>query len=238
MAPMSPLSLLIVAALAAPVQAQDWARKMFEVTSHDFGTIARGAKAEYEFVFTNLYEDDIHIARVRSSCGCTTPRVEKDTLKTYEQTAVIASINSQSFLGHQSATITVTIDRPFYAEVQLHVKVYVRTDVVLDPASVTLGDVDEGAEVEKTARVTHLGRGDWQIVVRGKKPFRITSVSADCQCLQVSVPKETDSQALHLLPVTFAAGKEPGRVSATIRIEADKKAAGQVSACAAVVGKG
>ena len=51
---------------------QEWAARMFESTEHNFGTVARGAKAEYEFVFSNIYLEDVHVASVRTSCGCTT----------------------------------------------------------------------------------------------------------------------------------------------------------------------
>ena len=44
---------------------------MFKVTEHDFGSVARGAKAEYRFVFENLYMEDVHISHAYSSCGCT-----------------------------------------------------------------------------------------------------------------------------------------------------------------------
>ena len=44
--------------------AQDWARKMFDKTTHDFGVVARGAKAEYRFVIENIYEEDAHIKSV------------------------------------------------------------------------------------------------------------------------------------------------------------------------------
>ena len=53
----------------APVLAADWAAKMFNVTEHDFGTVARGSKAEFEFVFENSYEEEVQITGVRSSCG-------------------------------------------------------------------------------------------------------------------------------------------------------------------------
>ena len=39
--------LICLSLLSPPITAQDWARDMFEITEHDFGTIARGAKAEY-----------------------------------------------------------------------------------------------------------------------------------------------------------------------------------------------
>jgi len=79
--------------------AQDWATKMFETAKHDFGVVARGAKAEYEFVLTNPYVEDVHVAAVRVSCGCTTPRIGKETLKTYEKGAIVASINSERGAG-------------------------------------------------------------------------------------------------------------------------------------------
>jgi len=60
--------------------AQDWAKKMFKVTKHDFGTVARGAKSEFRFEFENIYEEDLHIAGVRSSCGCTSPVIAQGFL--------------------------------------------------------------------------------------------------------------------------------------------------------------
>lgn len=153
------------------VRAQEWARKMFQVTSHDFGNVARGAKSEYRFEFTNLYKEDIHISGVRASCGCTTPSITKDTLKTYEKAAVVAKFNTDSFLGQRSATITVTIDRPYYAEVQLQVQGNIRSDVVFQPGLVAFGEVDAGSSVVKTVTVSYAGRSDWQITdVRSANP--------------------------------------------------------------------
>ena len=91
----------------------------------------RGAKAEFEFVFKNEYEEDVHIASVRTSCGCTTPRITKQTLKSLESAAIVATYNTRSFYGAKSATITVVIDKPFAAEVQLTVSGYIRSDVCL-----------------------------------------------------------------------------------------------------------
>ncbi|MCA9163049.1 MAG: DUF1573 domain-containing protein [Planctomycetales bacterium] len=150
--------------LAAPVSGQEWAKKMFEVTSHDFGTVARGAKSEYEFVFSNIYKEDIHIASVRTSCGCTTPTVTKSLLKTYEKAAVRAKFNTDSFQGNRSATITVTIDKPYFAEVQLNVHGYIRGDVVFEPGTVNLGEIEQGKAGQSQTTVSFFGRSDWKIV--------------------------------------------------------------------------
>ena len=118
--------------MVAPCSGKEWARKMFGgVVEHDFGTVARGGKAEYDFVFENRYKEDVHIASVRSSCGCTTPIIVNDTLKSWEKGIIRAKFNSRTHIGKKKATITVVIDRPFPAEVQLTVAGYIRSDVVL-----------------------------------------------------------------------------------------------------------
>src|SRR3972149_6317108 len=164
------LFVLIVSA-ASSLTAQEWARKMFQESEHNFGTCARNAMAEYEFVFENLYLEDVHVVGVRTSCGCTTPRVENPTLKTYEKGAIVAHFNTDRFLGQRGATLTVTIDKPFYAEVQLHVRGYIRSDVVVEPGSVKLGTGDQGRAVEQKVVVNSTGRSKWKILdVRRANP--------------------------------------------------------------------
>ena len=99
------------------------------------------AKQIFEFELQNIYKEDIHISRVRASCGCTIPSIKKHDLKTWETGAIIAEYNTRSFLGKRGATVTVTIDKPFPAEVQLTVKGYIRSDVTFSPALVQFGDV-------------------------------------------------------------------------------------------------
>lgn len=296
---------------AATVQAQDWAREMFEVTNHDFGSVARGAKAEYLFVLTNNLVADVHIASVRSSCGCTTPRIETPLLKTYEKGAILAHLNSGSYLGHRAATLTVTFDQPAYAEVQLQIKAVVHEDVLMEPSSIELGSIEEGSPAEGKVTVYRAGVPGWQIsevkwtnpqlagqvvevsrqgsqvwyelrvrlsekaspgyikdhvllvtndprapeipvlvegqvqskvivspaslflgiirpggkvtkqlVVRAKQPFRITSVSGDPAAFEFP-PLGKEAKLLHLVPVTFVAGSEWGKVVRSIRIQTD-----------------
>ncbi len=152
-----------ILAIGADAAAQDWAKKMFDITNHDFGIVARGSKQEYAFIVTNIYKEDVHISGVRSSCGCTTPRVTKDRIKTHEQSEIVIAYNTRSFLGAKSATVTVTIDEPFYAEVQLTVNGYIRSDVVFNPGAVEFGSVDAGQGASQKVSVSYAGRDDWEI---------------------------------------------------------------------------
>jgi hypothetical protein len=150
-------------ASAAPAQAQDWAKQMFSEANHNFGTVARGAKTEHRFVFRNKFKEDVHVVGVRTSCGCTTPSVTKKDLKTHETSEIVAVFNTKTFLGQHGATLTVTFDKPFFAEVQLRVTGNIRGDVTFDPPFIDLGNVDLGKGAERKVRVTHSGSTPWEI---------------------------------------------------------------------------
>ncbi len=50
----------LVLLCGAQASGQEWAKKMFGgTTTHDFGVVARGAKAEYRFVVENVYNSSI-----------------------------------------------------------------------------------------------------------------------------------------------------------------------------------
>jgi hypothetical protein len=171
---------------------QEWARKMFTESSHDFGTVARGAKVEHRFQFNNPYQELAHVAGVRSSCGCTEPTVTNSELKTYEKSEIVASFNTRSFTGNHSATITVTFDKPFYAEVQLNVWGDIRSDLQVQPEMVELGTIEQGQEVDRKLTVTHSGLSDWKIL-------DVRSVNSNYEVEVKSGPKSFDKVSYDLL---------------------------------------
>jgi hypothetical protein len=290
--------------------AQEWATKMFSVTSHNFGTVAKGSKTEYRFVFRNIYKEDLHVVGVRTSCGCTSPEVTKRDLKTHDTSEIVAKFNTRTFLGQHGATLTVTFDKPFYAEVQLRVAGNIRGDVTFDPPFVNLGNVDLGKGAERVVRVTRAGSSPWEIkdvrsananfevalskptqgpsqtsydltmrlkpdapagyvkgqlilvtndaratqipmdvegrvvaevtvspqllslgsvecgatvtknvVVRANRPFCVTGVACADGCLTCE-PKTTPA-TVHILPVTFTAGKSAGKIEQQLKISTD-----------------
>src|SRR6188768_1949121 len=132
------LTTIVLLASTRALPAKEWAQKMFHVTSHDFGHLARGAKAEFSFELQNLYEEDVHIADVRTSCGCTTPTITKPTLKTWEKGSIVATLNTRSFVGQRNSTLTVVIDKPFYAEVPITISGNIHSDVDFQPGVAAL----------------------------------------------------------------------------------------------------
>lgn len=174
---------------ATPASAQEWAQKMFQVTSHNFGTVAKGSKTEYRFVFRNIYKEDVHVVGVRTSCGCTSPQVTKKDVKTHETSEIVATFNTRTFLGQHGATLTVTFDKPFYAEVQLRVAGNIRGDVTFDPPFIDLGNVDLGKGAERRVRVARIGSTPWEI-----KDVR--SVNPNFE-VQLSQPTKSSAQTAY-----------------------------------------
>ena len=197
--------LVLVLAVCATVGAAEkpWADKMFPVKSHDFGNVPRAAKAEYRFEFTNPFVEDVHISHATSSCGCTSVTVEKDTLKTYEKGAILAHLNSDRFLGQKSATITVYIDRPYPAEVRLHVRSNIRSDVVFTPGSVAVGNIQQGEPVERVVNLRYTG---------GNSNWQITGVECANPSIKCTYEKVADDygQKSYQLRVTVDENAEPG----------------------------
>ena len=214
------LILAVGMAAAAPAEAQEWARKMFTVTSHNFGTVAKGSKTEYRFVFRNIYEEDLHVVGVRSSCGCTAPTVTKHDLKTHETAEVVATFNTRTFLGQHGATLTVTFDKPYYAEVQLRVAGNIRGDVTFDPPFVDLGNVDLGKGAERQIRVTHLGSSPWEI-----KDIRSANANFE---VSLSKPVHTGSKTVYDLVARLKPSTPAGYVKGQLILVTNDPRATQI----------
>jgi Protein of unknown function (DUF1573) len=144
-------------------QQSNWAEKMFEKLDHDFGVVARGADAKYRLVLTNKYAQPVHIASVRTSCGCTAAKPSKDTLASLETAYVEITMDTKKFTLQKDSSVTVVIDQPLYAEVRIPVKAYIRTDVVLTPGGAEFGAITRGADAERKIAVAYAGRDNWTI---------------------------------------------------------------------------
>ena len=136
--------MLMAFGLTSTADAQEWARKMLNEFSHDFGEVQKGETPEYRFQVKNVYEETLNIAQVFSSCGCTQVSVSKRQLKTWETAEIICRFNSKPFNGFKQATVTVRFGPPLVGEVQLTVKGTIVSAIRLSPESVDFGQVTRG----------------------------------------------------------------------------------------------
>ena len=162
----------LIAGFVTSVQAADWSDSVFPVKNHDFGTCAVAAKTEFRFPVTNTFGNDIHIASVRASCGCTTTTVETPHISPGQTGTIHARFNTDTFRGKKGATLTVVMDKPFYSEVRLRVDGYIRSDMVFHPGSVEFGAVSQGEKTSKSSKIYYAGRDDWKVTdVRSNQPW-------------------------------------------------------------------
>ncbi|QDS95279.1 hypothetical protein FF011L_40720 [Roseimaritima multifibrata] len=205
------------------VRGQDWARKMFPETNHDFHAVARGAKVVHHFEFENLYQEDLHVSAVRSSCGCTTPTVTKSTVGSREKSAIVATFNTSSYTGPKSATVTVVFDRPYYAEVQLTVAGNIRTDVMFTPGEADFGEVKEGTTKEIKLSVSNLNRPNW----------RITDVRSQCtdMLVKLSPPIQQGRGVKYDLTLSLKESMPVGEIHEQVSLVTNDPSSANVDMC-------
>jgi hypothetical protein len=152
-------------------------QNIFKERSHDFGNVTRAAKTEHRFYFENPFSTPLHVRSVRTSCGCTTPSILTETVQPGEVGCILAVFNTGTHSGSRGATITVTFDKPSFAEVQLNVKGYIRWDVVFTPGQVAFGKVPEGSAKELDVHMEYVGKSTWNV----------THVSCDLPYVKVGI---------------------------------------------------
>ena len=151
---------------ATPAFAQEpnWAEKMFEKRSHDFGVVARGADIKHRLYFTNKYVENVRISSVTTSCGCASAEAGSQEPILSRQTGYVdISMDTRKFTHEKNSTVIITFDQPLHEVVRIPVKTYIRTDVVLTPGSVEFGSVSVGSPSERRVSVTYAGRDNWQV---------------------------------------------------------------------------
>lgn len=147
-----------------PAANGNWAQQLFPQRDHDFGTVARAAKAEHVFEFKNDSDATIEILSVNPSCTCTLPEVPKKVIKPGETGQIIAKFQTRKFTGQRGATLNVSMKKGNqYGTALVSVKGYIRQDVVLHPQAIELPKVIAAEGADTTIKVLYAGRTDWKI---------------------------------------------------------------------------
>lgn len=168
-------TLLMQANLFAAGQSTEWAMKMFEETSHNFGVVARGSDVQHRIKVTNIYEETVHISSVKTSCGCTAAKPSQDTLQSLETAYIEIVMDTKKFTRQKDSSVIITFDAPQHAEVRIPISAYIRTDVVTEPGSVNFGTIDQGAGAVRTIDINYAGRPDWKVVGVENLPDYLTA---------------------------------------------------------------
>jgi hypothetical protein len=176
-----------------------WVEQVLPERSFDFGTVARGSKIRHAFRLVNRLDQEIHIADWRTKCGCTDVRVGARSIPPGTQTTIEAVIDTTKFLGVKKSGLTLVIDRPTYAELDLETVCFIRGDIVLNPGLADFGIVNRATGGKPTVTLSLAysgGQPGWGIT---QMKTRSASVTARLQ----EQGRSADGQVQYLLTATL-----------------------------------
>lgn len=172
------LALLVTFTVTPITHAQQaaWADKLFGAeTTHDFGTVARGAQLKYSFKMTNIYKVPLEITEVRAQCACVKAEPATKTLQPNETVMFNIHMDGRQFSGQKTVRVYVTVGPRFVSTATLTVSANARGDVVFTPHEIDFGNLQRGQTPTKSIEVEYVGpQPDWrviEIVKNGSAPF-------------------------------------------------------------------
>jgi hypothetical protein len=195
---------LLFATSSVPAQDLNWAAKMFEKQTHDFGVVATASDTRYRLKLKNIYQEDVHIQSVETSCGCTAATPSTKLLRSGEEGYIEIKMDTVKFKHRKDSAITVRFDSPTFAEVKIPITAYIRTDVVIEPGAAKFGTVRQGESAEKTLKVEYAGRPDWEI-----REIRSPREYIEAKAVEV---KREGGFATYDVKVTLKEGAPAGRL--------------------------
>jgi len=111
----------------------------------DFGTIEDNETVTLVYEFKNTGDTDVIIRNVRTSCGCTTSKLDKKLYAPGESGEIIAEFDSKNRAGLQRKTITVSTTEGDQTKIyRLNLTGSVRPLVRLQPSTFNLGRLEKG----------------------------------------------------------------------------------------------
>jgi hypothetical protein len=164
----------------------------FEKETHDFGTIAEGTQATYEFKVKNVGDQPVIISTVQPSCGCTTPTWTKEPIMPGDSGVITAIYNSTNRPGPFHKSITVTSN----AAEQAHL-LYIKGGV--GPKDLKTSHTPEQKAMSPRLAVAStsynfgkLEKGQksiarFTIKNTGRQPLVVQGVKSACNCVQYRV---------------------------------------------------
>ncbi len=159
----------------------DWMTTVFPERAYDFGTVARGSQIRHSFPIINRTDSEIRIADWRTKCGCTDVKVGAKVIPPGTQTTVEATINTTNFQGYKPSGLTLILDRPVFAQVDLNITCFIRGDIVMSPGQIDFGTLRRSSKLPSASLgLTYAGgRPDWNIVQMKTQTDKVKAVAKE-----------------------------------------------------------
>jgi hypothetical protein len=180
-----------------------------------FGQVKRGSDPSTDVTVTFLGSSQWQLEGAQSESNYVQVSV-KELRRDYAERSyqVSAKIRPDTPVGKWYTDIWLKTNNPSGARVRVPLTVEIQSALSVSPNSVALGEVKLGSKAER------------KVIVRGVKPFRITSVKGTDD--ELSVRDTTpDNRPLHVLAVTFKPGAA-GELNRSLQVITDLKDEGEI----------
>jgi hypothetical protein len=176
----------------------------------DFGTATEATMVNHTFKLKNEGKGRLLITGVKTSCGCTAAKPEKNNLGPGEETEIAVGFDTHFQKGHQVRTITVSTNDPNTPQAIMTIQGVVKQQVSATPADVAFGKVKQGTEVTKEVIISDL--------TNRKDPFIVTDVTNSNPAIKVEKLARPDGKPGALLKVTVTKAMPAGSFDDTINM--------------------
>ncbi len=197
---------VIVAGLTSTTAAtaQEWVQAAFPERAHDFGTVARGSKLRHKFLLVNRTNQDIQILDWRTKCGCTEVKVGAKEIPPGTQTSIEAVLDTTKFTGYKPSGLTLVLSKPAYAEVDLNLSCFIRSDITITPGAADFGVVARGSTPSVALQLTYAG---------GTPSWGIFGMNTKTDFMEAKIERQSSGnggQVGYLLTATLKPNVPPG----------------------------
>lgn len=142
--------------------------------SWDFGQVKEGEILQHNFTLTNDTQNTLNIKGVNTSCGCTVPKIKKNTLAPGETTFLEVKFNTKGYFGTVEKFIYVNTDR---ADNPM-LKFIVKADII-NSSFWDFGQVKEGQVLQHS----FVFRND------SGRTLNINNITTSCGCTTANIQK-------------------------------------------------
>ncbi len=127
----------------------------FESEICDLGSIVQGERPDCLFSFANLGGEDLRIAQVEPSCGCTTILLSAPLLHPGERGRIRVVFDSDAYAGEVVKEIEVRSNDPDRRSVTLRVKSLIEPEIDFEPREVAFYEVVSGTALKQVVMLTN-----------------------------------------------------------------------------------
>ncbi len=195
-------------------------------TEHDFGVLYEDAgKQRTKFFFTNEGEGDLQITNIATTCGCTTPEMEKRIYAPGESGELVVYYDPHNRKGPQNRKVTIHSNDASSPRLAVSIKADVKRMIEIDPAIVRLGSVPRGES--RTMMVDITGRAPGFEVVE-TEVLRIAGLETEILDSQIIEEEDGGTATRVTLLLNMGQGQPIGSFQGALAVQMND-AAGNVT---------